>query len=364
MPCHCGRRLFPSPAVSRERTAGSCHAARLKDQPRRLKAWAAITCECRGNGSRRIVDYQAASHPAIDCFYVYPLVSLQTTANATLQIDSQETAIAELEASPFSRVCRVFAPMYREVTLSAVGSANAQQIAYDSVLAAWQDYLAHYNDGRGVVLIGHSEGADELVQLISGQLNNNASLRRRLVSAILTGSNLTVSANGTGPFSQISACRSASQTGCVVAYNAFSQPPPADALFGRPTASAASSGQHELCTNPASLTGGTATLQSQYRVQLPTQQVAGSTTEGILTYYPAVSTPWIQFDDQYRADCVETGGAGVLMVTPINDGSSLTASPTPAWGLHVDDPNLALGDLVNLVQSEASAYLSAHPSSS
>jgi Protein of unknown function (DUF3089) len=226
------------------------------------------TTVVNGTGSKRVVDYEPASHPAIDCFYVYPLVSLQTTPNTTLRIDPQETAIAELEASPFSRVCRVFAPMYQQVTLSSVSSQQAQQVAYDSVLAAWRDYLAHYNDGRGVVLIGHSEGADELDQLISGQIDNDASVRRLLVSAILTGANLTVGANGTGPFSKISACRSASQTGCVVAYSAFFQPPPSDALFGRPDPTVLNGiAQQEVCTNPAALAGGTGTLVSAYRVQ-------------------------------------------------------------------------------------------------
>jgi hypothetical protein len=95
--------------------------------------------------------------------------------------------------------CTVFAPMYQQVTLSSVSSQQAQQIAYDSVLAAWRDYLAHYNHGCGVVLVGHSEGADQLDQLISGQIDNNASVRRLLVSASLTGANLTVGANDTGP---------------------------------------------------------------------------------------------------------------------------------------------------------------------
>jgi len=322
------------------------------------------TTVVNGTGSKRVVDYEPASHPAIDCFYVYPLVSLQTTPNTTLRIDPQETAIAELEASPFSRVCRVFAPMYQQVTFSSVSSQQAQQaqqVAYASVLAAWRDYLAHYNDGRGVVLIGHSEGADELDQLISGQIDNDASVRRLLVSAILTGANLTVGADGTGPFSEIGVCRSASQTGCVAAYNAFFQPPPSDALFGRPDPTVLNGiAQQEVCTNPAALAGGTGTLVSAYRVQLPTQEVAGSATDGILEYYPAVSTPWIQFDDQYSASCVKSDGANVLMVTQIHDGSLLTAVPDSAWGLHVDDPNLALGNLVDLVQSEAAAYISAH----
>jgi hypothetical protein len=316
-----------------------------------------------GTGHRQVVDYPQASNPGIDCFYLYPRITLQTTPNANLAIDPQETAIAELEASPFSRDCRVFAPMYRQVTAQYTTSTSAQQVEYSSVLAAWNDYLAHYNDGRGVVLIGHSEGADVLTELISAQVDHNASVRQRLVSAILTGANLAVTPQGNGPFSQIGACRYVTETDCVVAYNAFSGPVPRDALFGWPSPTAMSEGLRELCTNPAALGGGSATLESQYRVQLPTEQVSGSPKEGVIAHYPAVSTPWVQYDDQYRASCVDSDGSAVLVVKPVNGGAPLVTAPNAAWGLHVDDPNLALGNLVALVQSQAELYLKAHPAS-
>ena len=156
-----------------------------------------------GTGNKQIIDYEPASRPAIDCFYVYPLVSLETTPDTTLRIDPQETAIAELEASPFSRVCRVFAP---DVPAGHARASSAARRPSRSPMTAcfdaWRDYLAHYNDGRGVVLIGHSEGADELDQLISGQIDNNPGVRRLLVSAILTGGNLTAGANGSGPLGE------------------------------------------------------------------------------------------------------------------------------------------------------------------
>jgi len=296
---------------------------------------------------------------------VYPLVSHQETSNANLHIDPQESAIAELEASPFSRACRVFAPMYREVTLSGLNGKKAEKISYASLLSAWRDYMAHFNDGRGVVLIGHSEGTGELDELISTQIDHDASIRQRLVSAILTGGNLTVGSNGTGPFTNIGACRSVTQTGCVVAFNAFSGPVPSGSLFGLPTPTVLDGiAQQELCTNPAALTGGTGTLVSLYRTELPTQDVAGSPAEGIITSFPNTSTPWTEFDDQYSAECTESNGANVLMVTPINNGPALSAVPDDDWGLHVDDPNLALGNLVDLVQSEAAAYVGAHPNES
>jgi hypothetical protein len=147
----------------------------------------------------------------------------------------------------------------------------------------------------------------------------------------------------------------------VVAYNAFSQPPPSDTYFGLPVPSVINGvAQHEQCTNPATLTGGGGTLLPLYRTQLPTQDVAGGVIDGILGSIPHTSTPWIEFADQYSADCVDSNGATVLMVTPMNNAPTLTAFPDAQWGLHVDDPNLALGNLVGLVQSEASAYIEAH----
>ena len=108
-----------------------------------------------------------AKDPPIDCFYVYPTVSDQTTENANLDIDPEEKAVAVQQAARFSQVCKVYAPMYRQITLKTINSAGrhhgwarrqARDLAYGDVLSAWQDYLAHYNNGRGVVLIGHSQG--------------------------------------------------------------------------------------------------------------------------------------------------------------------------------------------------------------
>ncbi|HEY6771618.1 MAG TPA: DUF3089 domain-containing protein, partial [Solirubrobacterales bacterium] len=98
-----------------------------------------------------------------DCFYVYPTVSDDKSVNSDLSIDPEELSIALYQAARYSLDCRVFAPMYRQVTLQALFSAGsippeAAQIAYGDVLAAWRTYLRKYNHGRGVVLIGHSQG--------------------------------------------------------------------------------------------------------------------------------------------------------------------------------------------------------------
>jgi uncharacterized protein YceK len=71
-------------------------------------------------GAARVEPAHPASTPEIDCFYVYPTISDQLTVNANLAIGFREREVAVAQASRFSQVCRVFAPVYRQITLSAL----------------------------------------------------------------------------------------------------------------------------------------------------------------------------------------------------------------------------------------------------
>jgi hypothetical protein len=232
------------------------------------------------------------------------------------------------------------------------------------VLRAWTDYLAHSNDGRGVVLIGHSEGSDVLAQLLTDDVDQVPMVRRLLVSAIITGANLPRDKVGFGPLKTIGPCGSPVQFGCVVDFNAYNTAPPSDALFGKfPVQEINGHAVEEICTNPADLSGGSGSLLSMYRIRLATQDVAGSTTQGVFRDPPpAMSTPWIEYDGGYSAKCETSNGLRILMVTTSGRAPALSA-PDAAFGLHVDDPNLAMGNLVQLVHSQISAFVaSQHPS--
>ncbi len=305
---------------------------------------------------------QAAAHPKIDCFYVYPTVSDQKSPNADLTVDPQERSIALYQASMFSRDCRVFAPMYRQLTLSNIGGAATPAqvaMAYDDVSTAWQTYLHQYNKGRGVVLIGHSQGAFILRKLIAAQVDSKPAARKLLVSAVLLGGNVTVK-NGSdtgGDFRHIRACHSAKQVGCVIAYSTFGTTPPTEAVFGRTTAA----GMKVLCTNPAALAGGSGLLNPL----LPTQPFAtgSSIAAGIALlgiHAPTVTTPWVGAPGAYTARCSSADGANVLTIAPRDGAPLLHPSPLATWGLHLVDVNIALGNLVSLVASESAAY---HPAS-
>ncbi|HEX6603211.1 MAG TPA: DUF3089 domain-containing protein, partial [Solirubrobacterales bacterium] len=134
------------------------------------------------DGSSRIETPRNARKPRFDCFYVYPTVSEQGTENANKHIDPQQTAIAQYQAARFSEDCRVFAPVYRQLTLKAIGgsglSPDAVEIAYGDVLEAWKTYLRRYNHGRGVVLIGHSQGTFHLRELLADEIEDKAAERK------------------------------------------------------------------------------------------------------------------------------------------------------------------------------------------
>jgi hypothetical protein len=319
-------------------------------------------------GARTAERAQPAADPPIDCFYVYPTVSTQPALNADLHIDPEETAVATAQAARFSTVCRVFAPMYPQLTKSALaggassGTVTAAIKAYAGVLDAWRDYLAHDNHGRGVVLIGHSQGAFLLTALLTREIDPVAALRKKLVSALLLGGNVTVpKGKGVGgAFTKIPACTSGTEVGCVVAYSTFDSQPPANSLFGRAGTGiganfggTSQAGMQVLCTNPATLDGSGGRLRPYFPTAPFPGLGSGQSTRG-------VTTPWVSFPGEYTGSCRDRGGASWLQVTATTSASDprpvVQDSLGPTWGLHLVDVNIALGNLVALVAKQSRAY--------
>jgi hypothetical protein len=301
-----------------------------------------------------------------DCFYVYPTVSDQKTPNADLTIDPEIRSIVQYQAARYGQHCRVFAPVYRQATLQSIrspGSAGAFTLAYSDVQRAFDEYLAKDNHGRGFVLIGHSQGTGMLTQLVQQRIDDKPKVRRRLVSAILLGGNVTVAEGKDvgGSFDHVPACRSKRQTGCVVAFSTFGATPPPDAIFGRPGGAmdgGATADREVLCTNPAALHGGSKPITAV----APAEPFAPGSSIGAATQAvgapPKVEakTSFIAFPKAYDAECSDAGGANVLLVAPRDGAPTPNAIPAASWGLHLLDGNIAQGDLVALVGDQTRAY--------
>jgi len=315
-----------------------------------------------GNGSSFVEHARPAKNPPVDCFYVYPTVSGQSTRNATVAIEPEETQIAIDQASRLSQVCKVYAPVYPQLTIAALNrgefTPEGFAEAYIGVASAFAEYMALYNHGRGVVLVGHSQGASMLIHLIQEQIDPNPALRKQLVSAVLLGGNVTVpiGAGVGGSFANIPACQVAGQTGCVVAYSSFEQQPPSFALFGRTTIP----GQEVLCVNPTVLVQGA--HSGPFLSYTSTTPFPGPL--GAVVQTPKAPTPWVGAPGQYSGRCESTGGATWLSVTPAGPPGDprepLLETLGPAWGTHLADVNIALGNLTGLVGLQSLAYLFAN----
>lgn len=312
---------------------------------------------------------KAERKPPIDCFYVYPTVSDEKTGDSNLAIQDTERSIALYQVGRYSQYCRVYAPMYRQVTLAGAGlggSATTKAnpaLAVRDVEAALAQYLTRYNHGRGFVLIGHSQGSAVLRTVIAQKVDPKPAVRRRLLSAILMGGNVLVKGHTGigGDFRHIPACRRATQLGCVIAFSTFDQPVPKDSLFGRPTtllgSKAPAKGDDVLCTNPANLAGGSGLLTP---IQ-PTAPFAPHSTIAlglsVLKWNPPKpSTPFWAAPRSYTARCENSNGAHVLEIAARRGAQTPAPAPTPQWGLHLLDANLPLGNLISIVKSESEAF--------
>ena len=267
--------------------------------------------------------------------------------DADLNVQKAELAVVVAQASRFSTVCHIWAPMYRQITLAGVetlptGTDPAIETAYDSIRSGFEDDMAHDNHGRPIVFIGHSQGAAMLIMLLEHFVDNNpAALRRRLVLAIILGGNVVVRTGKLegGSFQHIPLCASHDESGCVIAYNrAFL------ASLLRPRCSAdpgqgvsllsdqlTTHGLEVACVNPAAIGGGSGTL---------------------IPFFPSEGkepTPWVDFE---ALQCqLRERGRGELAASHqvfghwgppalgVRDGRA-------GLGYHPADVNLALGNLI------------------
>jgi hypothetical protein len=326
------------------------------------------------NGTLTHESWKANPNAPIDCFYVYPTVSTDTTENSDMNADPAELNVVRTQFARFGAECRLYAPLYRQVTLAglrkmlAPGAAVTldRGLAYDDVLDAWKYYLEHDNKGRGFVLIGHSQGSFILNALIAHEIDGKP-IQSKMVSAILLGTTIAVPKGKDvgGTFQHVPLCHTATQTGCVITYASFRSTvlPPANTLFGKvPDANMVAA-----CTNPAALSGGSGQLHAYL-------SSTGTTITGKQPVKPwvapdkTIDTPWVSVPGMLTAQCSSNENAsGFLEVTVHGDANDprvdditgdLAVGPMVQanWGLHLIDMNLSFGNLLDVVAQQTKAY--------
>ena len=307
----------------------------------------------------QVIGYQRPENPPIDCFYVYPTVSNQATPNADLSKDPEVKRVVVQQARMFSRVCDVYAPMYRQETNPGVYTEYTE-VAYQSALSAWKDYLENYNEGRGVLLLGHSQGSATLGRLIDEEIDPKPGLRKRMVGAILPGANIHVPKNELvgGMYEHVPVCSEKGEYNCLVAYSMYNGNPGNDPAFSdlgsgywaykipRPDRN-----QYEVvCANPAQLSGQTQLtplINMDYLLEPP----PGGVETAFYNAYPNSGT----------ATCDRDGTKHWLNVQLNDDADPFLKAMIPVvasgnnW--HVPEVNVAEENLVQIAQLQTNSYV-------
>lgn len=335
------------------------------------------TTVIKADGSTSVEAFKADPKAPIDCFYVYPTVSNDPGVVSDMTAGPEELNVVRQQLARFGSKCRIYAPLYRQFTLTALRAAATgaplpgstdpavRQVGYNDVVDAWNHYLAHENKGRGVVLIGHSQGSGVLSRMIPAEVEGKP-VQKQLVSALLLGTNLGVeTGKDTGVFKTVPLCKSATQVGCAIAYVTFRDtiPPPANTRFGK----VAQPGMSAACVNPAALGGGKAPLKAYLS---NTTNIASSSAAppAWVKGKPAPTTPFVSVPGLISGQCVSKDGFTYLEAhvnaDPADPRTDEIAGDVTGpggvvakdWGLHLIDANIAMGDLVDVVGQQAKAY--------
>jgi pimeloyl-ACP methyl ester carboxylesterase len=322
------------------------------------------------DGSRALAqDRRLAGADDVDCFYVYPTVDMTLFPGNHTDFSSTESMARATvaQAARFRDTCRLFVPLYRQVTLGTYfRSPEAREpylaVATSDVVDAFVHYMATYNGGRKVVLIGHSQGAEMVTRLLRRFFDDDPAMRDRLVLAMPIGGHLDVKEGSTvgGTFAHIPVCTRAGEMGCVVGYRSF-----AAGANVEPDAEAPAPGLVRVCVNPAELDNGPGKPFS--RAFFPLRDDSRQRMRGV----DGITTPFVVLRDFYSGSChAGPGFVRYLSVSTTPPPGDVRVSPvdfSSIWlrgklGLHILDFQLAQGDLVDLVAHRVAALRAGAPS--
>ncbi|MCB0704331.1 MAG: DUF3089 domain-containing protein [Saprospiraceae bacterium] len=127
----------------------------------------------------------------------------------------------QYQASIFNGIGRVYAPRYRQAHIKAytttktASAEKAFDLAYEDVRTAFEYYLAHYNNGRPIVIASHSQGSTHAKRLIK-EFFDGTPLQSQLVAAYLVGMPILKD-----EYDHIPVCETPDQTGCFCTWRTW-----------------------------------------------------------------------------------------------------------------------------------------------
>ncbi|HEX4452496.1 MAG TPA: DUF3089 domain-containing protein [Kofleriaceae bacterium] len=321
------------------------------------------TDACRGDltttaiapdNTRTIVRHPIAAERPVDCFYIYPTLDLSLVpGNHTDFTDiTKQRATAEAQVARFSEVCNIYAPLYRQATIATYLSSQDDQhrifdVAYSDVAAAFHAYLTHYDRGRPIVILGHSQGSQMAAHLLRDTFDQDAKLKQRLLVAFPIGFTVDIPNGATtgGTFQTLAPCASRDELGCIVAYLSIAEGDQPNSLTNKVPPD-----HHAACVDPSpnGLLGESI---------FPTKDRGAKY---------GLTTPYVSVTGFYRAHCDDRpDGRDYLAIAEARTAGDRRPSFVDlgkshgGLGLHIYDFQFAQGDLIELVKHKLEIYRAA-----
>jgi pimeloyl-ACP methyl ester carboxylesterase len=134
------------------------------------------------------------------------------------------------QATAFETVGNIYAPYYRQDNGSSIDRLNViAGIPTLDAVAAFDYYIQHFNNNRPFILVGHSQGATVLSNLLSEYMKDHPDIYSRMIAAYVIGNPITDAYLTANP--HLKFAEGPDDTGVIISYNTqadyfFTQDPP------------------------------------------------------------------------------------------------------------------------------------------
>ncbi len=197
--------------------------------------FALSSCDKNNNNeptsSKYADDYYWASLPTtidknVDVFYAYPTVYFDAEPpNMDISNDKNRQDVIDKmneQMGLYAPYANIFVPYYQQMyrdgfnDLPAEEASQLLDVAYQDVANAFKYYMTNLNEGRPYILMGHSQGAGILIDLLRKEFQNEEYMNK-MVAAYTTG--VSVMPSDTVDYPWIKIAQASNDLGVVITYN-------------------------------------------------------------------------------------------------------------------------------------------------
>lgn len=174
-----------------------------------------------------LTEWSDTQNEPVDVFYVYPTFLLDGKderwnypINDSIHREKVIGTAVPFQASAWLAAGNLYVPFYQQAHIRSYyeldsGGYDALMLAYKDVCAAFDYYLANYNNGKGIILAGHSQGSTHISMLLRDYFDGKE-LQKKLVAAYIPGIGID-----TTMYSSISLMTTKDEIGGYVTWNTF-----------------------------------------------------------------------------------------------------------------------------------------------